>query len=55
MELDATEDMLQVENLLQECGHAHNACSRGGHDKDMDMKKSSELLEIFLSEDESKI
>ena len=51
-ELDATEDMLQVENLLQECGHAHNACPRGGHDKDMDKKESSELLEVFLSEDE---
>ena len=33
----------------------HNACPRWGHDKEMDMKERSELLEVFLSEDESKI
>ena len=48
-ELEATEDMLQVENLLQKCGQAHNACPRWGHDKVMDMKERSELLEVFLS------
>ena len=54
-ELETTEDMLQVENLLQECGEAHNACPRWGDDKVMDMKERSELLKVFFSEDESKI
>ena len=55
VEMEATEDMLQVENLLNECGQAHNACRIGDYDKQLEMKESSEILDVFLSEEESEI
>ena len=54
-EMEVTEDMLEVENILQECGQAYNACPRWAHDKEMDMKVSFDILEVVLSEEESKI
>ena len=47
MEIEATEYTLQVENLLQECGQAHNACLRRDYDKQLDMKESFEILAFF--------
>ena len=55
MEREATKYTLQVENLLQECGQAHNACLRGDHDKDLKTMESFEILDVFLSKGESTI
>ena len=44
-----------MENLLNECGQAHNACRIGDYDKQLEMKESSEILDVFLSEEESEI
>ena len=45
--MEAIEEMLEVENLLQECGQAHNACLRRDYDKQLDMKESFEILAFF--------
>ena len=55
VEREAMEYTLQVENLLQECGQAHNAYLRGNLDKDLEMMETSEILDVFLSEEESTI
>ena len=58
VESEATEYTLQVENLLNECGqahNAHNACMRGDHDKELKMVETSDVLDVFLSEEESTI
>ena len=54
-EREATEYTLHVENLLQECGQAHNAHLSGNLDKDLKMMETSEVLDVFLSEEESTI
>ena len=46
---------MQVENLLNECGQAHNACRIGDYDKQLETKESSEILDVFLSKEESEI
>mgnify|MGYP000465159374 CR=1 FL=1 len=53
VEMEAIEYTLQVENLLQECGQAHNAGLSGDHDKDLKMMESSEILDVFLTTEES--
>ena len=58
VESEAKEYTLQVENLLNECGQAHNAhntCTRGDDDKDLKMVETSDVLDVFLSEEESTI
>ena len=54
-EREATEYTLHVENLLHECGQAHNAHLSGNFDKDLKMRETSEVLDVFLSEEESTI
>ena len=54
-EREATEYTLHVENLLQECGQAHNAHLSGNLDKDLKMMETSEVLDVFLSKEESTI
>ena len=51
-EREATEYTLHVENLLQECGQAHNAHLSGNFDKDLKMRETSEVLDVFRSEEE---
>ena len=41
-EREATEYTLHVENLLQECGQAHNAHLRANLDKDLKMMETSD-------------
>ena len=53
VEMEAIEYTLQVENLLQECGQAHNVGMCGDHDKDLKMMESSEILDVFLTTEES--